>query len=395
LFKKVLIFSVIGAFFLPLVGLSSATYIDQENSIYFSEIPDLHKKTREETTIIKQEEVAYSKNMQINYYNNMSRFEGNKFLVRTKEQEEVSISNDQQTKLPKITEKENLKTIVKPPINEKTFSTHPNSPTPKNEINEKKLSSPPPVQEPKEIKEDGEPELDSSKIREGVLRIKYPRISEEKIKVMIQKDGTKYTYDLISKSNYEVFPLQLGNGMYKVSVLKNVGGTSYKSIVSWDVELNLEDSTIVYINSIQLVSWNEQTKAVIKARELSKNIFNEEEKVKIIYNYIINNIEYDNDKLVKLSSSYIPNVNKVYSNKRGICYDFASTFAAMLRSVNVPTKLVMGNSINVSGYHAWNEVYINGNWIIIDTSYDSQLKALSKATVMVKNRNQYAKTKEY
>ena len=52
-----------------------------------------------------------------------------------------------------------------------------------------------------------------------------------------------------------------------------------------------------------------------------------------------------------------------------------SLFAAMLRSVGVPTKLIKGESSNVEGYHAWNEVYINGKWRIVDTSYDSQLKA--------------------
>ena len=66
----------------------------------------------------------------------------------------------------------------------------------------------------------------------------------------------------------------------------------------------------------------------------------------------------------------------------------------MLRSLNIPTKLVTGFSDNIKGYHAWNEVLINDNWIIIDTTYDSQLKKC-KDLKMIKSENLYEKVYEY
>ncbi len=43
----------------------------------------------------------------------------------------------------------------------------------------------------------------------------------------------------------------------------------------------------------------------------------------------------------------------------------------MLRSIDIPTKLVMGYKNDIEKYHAWNEVYLDGKWINLDTTYDS------------------------
>ena len=50
----------------------------------------------------------------------------------------------------------------------------------------------------------------------------------------------------------------------------------------------------------------------------------------------------------------------------------------MLRSQGIPTKLVKGYSDNVDGYHAWNEVYINEEWITIDTTLDAVLGSIGE-----------------
>ena len=51
----------------------------------------------------------------------------------------------------------------------------------------------------------------------------------------------------------------------------------------------------------------------------------------------------------------------------------------MLRSVGVPTKLVMGRKNDIKEYHAWNQVYLadNNEWINIDTTYDAGLKKMN------------------
>jgi len=241
----------------------------------------------------------------------------------------------------------------------------------------------------------GTADIDSKNITRGVVGVKYTHSSGEKIKVIINKDGNKYTYNFNSLTGFEYFPLQMGNGTYTVTIYKNISGTSYSTIKSYKLNVSLANSSIVYLNSIQNIKWTSSTNAVVKAKSLASSKSTTEAKVKAIYEYVITNIKYDTSKVNTLSYSYIPNVSTTFSTRKGICYDFASTFAAMLRGISVPTRLVMGNSSNVSGYHAWNEALINGSWVIIDTSYDSQLKHAGRSYTMAKSSSQYSKTKEY
>ena len=81
---------------------------------------------------------------------------------------------------------------------------------------------------------------------------------------------------------------------------------------------------------------------------------------------------------------YIPSPDATLASKKGICYDYASFMAAMLRSYRIPTRLVKGyvSRGGKPGYHAWVEVYCEtggtlpgglavkaGTWTRIDATY--------------------------
>ena len=52
----------------------------------------------------------------------------------------------------------------------------------------------------------------------------------------------------------------------------------------------------------------------------------------------------------------------VLAQKKGICFDYAALMTAMLRSQDIPTKLVVGYTGNL--YHAWINVYLEGQgWV--------------------------------
>lgn len=52
-------------------------------------------------------------------------------------------------------------------------------------------------------------------------------------------------------------------------------------------------------------------------------------------------------------------------NRTGICNGYAALFAALGRASGIPTKYDVGILGN-SGYHAFNEIYVNGTWILVD-----------------------------
>lgn len=219
-----------------------------------------------------------------------------------------------------------------------------------------------------------------------------------KLKIMIEKDGAKYTYDQNSAGVRETYPLQLGNGIYKVSLLKNISGTSYRLVESKSVTLKLADPNSVFLTSIQTINWNIDSKAVQKAVELTKNAKTLQEKAKLLWGYMYQNNSYDYVKAATIYSGYVPVVDKTLEEKKGICYDFSSLFAAMLRSQGTPAKLIKGYAPDyASGYHAWNEAYDAslGKWVVIDTTYDLQIFARSKTPVMSKNSTDFNKLYEY
>ncbi|MHA6481472.1 transglutaminase-like domain-containing protein [Paenibacillus sp. strain BS8-2] len=237
--------------------------------------------------------------------------------------------------------------------------------------------------------------LDTSGLSQGVVKVNYDAKNSAKLKVMIVKDKENYTYGLTAGLTSEVFPLQLGNGDYKVMLLENVSGKSYKVVKQQAVSLNLKDDKVIYLNSVQNVSWTSTSKAVAKAQELAKGKKTAEEKAKAVYEFIISNIKYDKALAGTVTSDYLPSIDKTLTTKKDICYGYAALYAAMMRSLDIPTKLVMGNSDYVDVYHAWNEVFLNGKWVIVDTTVDSGLKQGNKATVFVKDAAKYTKTKQY
>lgn len=238
----------------------------------------------------------------------------------------------------------------------------------------------------------------TDKLSSGIIALAYdaPK-SDSKLKVMVEKDGKQVTYNLKNDGTTENFPLSMGDGEYKVSILENVVDNQYKYVSTENINLDIPDENQIFLASVQNVNWNENTSAVIKAKELTKGLKSDSQKIKAIYEYIISNVTYDFDKVNKLPKDYLPDIENTIKSGKGICYDYASTYAAMLRSLGIPTKLVKGYSTLVTGYHAWNEVYNSetGKWMVTDTTYDAQMKGAKHKYSLEKVASEYSKVFEY
>lgn len=221
----------------------------------------------------------------------------------------------------------------------------------------------------------------------GIVAVNYQQPIDKRIRVLVEKDGKRYSYNIQNVKEAESFPLQMGNGTYTVRVMENVEGNKYKEISKQDIKVELKDENVVYLNSIQEIKWDKSSEAIQLASELTKGLTNDLDKVNAIYNYIVTNVSYDFNKINDLTALYLPNIDETLKSGQGICYDYASLFAAMLRSQGIPTKMVKGYAPNVSEYHAWNEVYIEsmGQWVTIDTTSDAQMIKNNIKTSMIKD----------
>ena len=239
------------------------------------------------------------------------------------------------------------------------------------------------------------PIVDKSLLDKGIIAVNYGKKKDVKTIVRITKDKVSYDYDLIQGMKY---PLQLGNGQYTIWIAELVGGTQYKVVAKDIVNVQLKNNTDVFLQSIELIDWEDAPDIAAKAKALVKKAKTDKEKVTAIYSYIIKNIRYDYNKAKTIKTGYIPDLDVILKDSKGICYDYAATFAAMLRSQGIPTKMVMGyQTDDLKTYHAWNEVFLKASneWITIDTTYDAIRVQGGQATKMIQKKENYKTSKIY
>ncbi|RPF42413.1 transglutaminase superfamily protein [Hydrogenoanaerobacterium saccharovorans] len=243
-------------------------------------------------------------------------------------------------------------------------------------------------------------EIDASNVAEGYVMVRYLG-SNSNVKLQLTRDsGTTYTYNLNTSGNYETFPLAGGSGSYTLNVFENVSGNQYALAYGESFQADLKSSLLPFLYPNQYVNFSSGSSTVTLGTELARTANSDLKVVENVYNYVINNITYDFDKAEKASSGYLPDVDTIIKNGKGICFDYAAVMATMLRTQRIPTKLVVGYSGKV--YHAWVSVYItdvgwvNGiiyfdgtSWVRMDPTFASSAKSSSQIMDYIGNGSNY------
>lgn len=203
-------------------------------------------------------------------------------------------------------------------------------------------------------------DIDVSHSDQGYIVVEYNG-KNPKVKIQITTpDQVVYTYD--KYSGKEVFPLTGNNGNYVINIFENISGTSYSKAYSGQFQVNLENEYITYLYPNQYVNFNASTKAIQKGKELAKDCYNDLDVVENVFDFMVNHIEYDYSKAKNVENGYIPVVDHVLEEKKGICFDYAALMATMLRTQQIPTRLEIGYAGEI--YHAWISVYTKeSGWI--------------------------------
>ncbi len=236
--------------------------------------------------------------------------------------------------------------------------------------------------------------IDKSAITSGTVSVTYKRELKKAVKVQISKGEVKYNYD-IKDNKPTVFPLQSGTGEYTVMVLENVSDTKYRVVAQESFKLDKVDEKALYTQSIQLVNFNSGMASITDMSKLTAKAKTDTDKFMIAYEYVVANIKYDNEKAAKQLTGYLPVIDDTYKTSKGICFDYASLLASILRSNNIPCKLTMGYSPDINGYHAWNQALIDGKWVSVDTTYDAGAREYKISYSYAKDASKLTVVKEY
>ncbi|MDD3049001.1 MAG: transglutaminase-like domain-containing protein [Bacilli bacterium] len=226
--------------------------------------------------------------------------------------------------------------------------------------------------------------IDYSNATRGYIGARLLNEGGAKVNIQVMKDDVKYNYEIYTTS-YISLPLQMGNGTYKLKIMQNVENDSYSVLASIDIEVTMVDDKLVYLYPNQVVNYNQNSKVVEKSFALVKNETNNLERIKTLYEYVIDQLDYDDDKAKNVVDKYVlPDLDVAIETGKGICFDYASLLAALCRIQGIPAKVITGEtSIE---YHAWVEVYLEGegwinpkiwfdkdNWTLVDPTFDDSV----------------------
>ena len=222
------------------------------------------------------------------------------------------------------------------------------------------------------VKKSAKAQIDYSNIADGYVMAQYTAATENRVKVKLVSPSDKndyYQYNL-TPGQWAAFPLSDGNGEYKVSVLEQNPATGkYAVLVSVTLDVKLEDEFAPFIRPNQYVDYIDQTNTIAKAEELIGSETDTLKQVEKVYKYVVENLTYDKQKAQTVPSGYLPVLDTVLSEKKGICFDYAALMVGMLRSQGVPCKLVVGYAGTT--YHAWVNVWSEGTgWVTAAIYFD-------------------------
>ena len=139
--------------------------------------------------------------------------------------------------------------------------------------------------------------------------------------------------------------------------------------------------------AISMVSDNSPVKL---AKTITASFDTQEEKAEAIYYWVTHNISYDYKLYEKMKKSKgnkkkyskkeleqkeRKEIAKTLKSKKGICQQYSNVFKALCEAVGIQCILVSGYAkanpmrSGLGEKHAWNAVYLNDNWHLIDATF--------------------------
>lgn len=211
------------------------------------------------------------------------------------------------------------------------------------------------------------------KLKSGTYIIEY---GNEFSDILSKKDGKEILGDdyqtaieAFTQDNVDIFYIDVSKMYLNMKISKKAFSTTY------DVYIKPESGKTYLENEFN--SETEVNNAIRKVEEVrdefKSNITgNTYRDIKMIHDYLINTIDYDEeDDSIGGHSIYGALVEK-----QCVCEGYAKAFKYLADIAGIDNVLMQGNAINSDGEnesHAWNAVYLNNKWYLIDTTWDDPI----------------------
>lgn len=212
-----------------------------------------------------------------------------------------------------------------------------------------------PLSPGKDIAENDKVSVDYSNAADGYISVCWKETGK-RVKLRVMSGGSTYDHDVPQGGVTEYYPLSCGSGSYTVQVYEQTDGDRYAKVLEQEFTADIKSATIPFLYPNRYVKYGQDSAVVEKAAVLCAGKSGTIEKVAAVFQWITDNVTYDRELAATVKSGYVPDPDSVLKKKSGICYDYASLMASMLRSQDIPTRLVVGYA-KENIYHAWNEIW--------------------------------------
>ncbi|NLO24608.1 MAG: transglutaminase domain-containing protein, partial [Clostridiales bacterium] len=175
----------------------------------------------------------------------------------------------------------------------------------------------------------------------------------------------------VSEGRFEVkVNLRFGKGTYTVWAGDNP--KRFDGKIRFEVENTDADDTRYLAPSAYIDSDHEDIKDI--AKDLTEKSVTDMEKIRAIHKWATSNIEYDYNAYLE-GDNTMRAASEIIKRGKGTCRDYSFVVAALARALGIPARVVYGSTAGAGGWdaqlHAWNELYADGRWVTVDTTWDA------------------------
>lgn len=179
------------------------------------------------------------------------------------------------------------------------------------------------------------------------------------------------TWDAISLDKPELFYVSTEN----ISLLTRTTSSIFGK-VTYSYILQPQSGTTYFKKA-----WNSENEVSTAIQQVDNKVnqivsqapqTNRYDKIKYAHDYLINNMEYNQQDAVNNGDVYGALIKGT-----AVCEGYAKAFQLLMNKLNVPSVIVFGKGVDDQGneeFHAWNYVQMeDGTWYAVDTTWDDPI----------------------
>ena len=190
--------------------------------------------------------------------------------------------------------------------------------------------------------------------------------------------------EAFTHDNIDMFYLNVNKMYLNIETTKKLGKTKYNVYIAPE-----ENGTYFadgFSSKEQVASASEEIESV-KETVLSTLSGNSYKDIFKIHDFLVDNISYD----TTYSSVGSYSIYGALVKKTCVCEGYSKAFKYLLNSAGIECEIVQGTATNSSGEtenHAWNCVYLNDNWYLVDVTWDDPI-IIGGGTLTGRNKYKY------